>query len=60
MRARHLKPAPAADGPGNLFEPKGPAGETGGWKRVRPYALIGAVAAAGVLAVMRRRPLLHA
>ncbi|MCU1277527.1 MAG: oxidoreductase, short-chain dehydrogenase/reductase family [bacterium] len=38
IRGGHLGQATAADAPGNLFQPKGPAGESGGWKRLRAKA----------------------
>jgi hypothetical protein len=58
VRSRHLGKAPAGDATGNLFQPRAPFRETGGWNRIRPYALWGALAAGGWLA-LKRRPLLH-
>lgn len=51
----HLGRSGAPERPGNLFQPTGPGGASGGWKRFRPAAAIGALAAAGGLAVMARR-----
>jgi len=34
MRNQHLGKMPAADAPGNLFQPKSPGGESGGWKKL--------------------------
>ena len=34
MRRQHLGKMPAADAPGNLFAPRGPGGESGGWKKL--------------------------
>lgn len=34
MRNQHLAKVPAGDGPGNLFSPRPPAGESGGWRQL--------------------------
>ncbi|HWE28030.1 MAG TPA: SDR family NAD(P)-dependent oxidoreductase [Polyangia bacterium] len=45
MRNQHLGKSPAADAPGNLFAPKGPGGESGGWKKLGEKAATPSLAA---------------
>ena len=45
MRRDHLGKAPAADAPGNLFAPKPPGGESGGWKKLGEKAATPSLAA---------------
>jgi short-subunit dehydrogenase len=59
VQRRHLGANGAVDSPGNLFVPVGPGGASGGWKRVRPFAALAALVAAGVgAALVGRRRLL--
>lgn len=60
VRRTHLGTRPASDQSGNLFQPSSPGGESGGWKRSRPYAILAAIAAGGIVTALRRRHLLHA